>query len=215
MRGAHGVHIADQCSIGQQPCRHLPDILCLFVYESILFGSEGKGEVGVRLHLRSAEWLTLSHSVKVFRVQLPAGNPFYEVEKPEDQSLLQRFRDKQCKFRKVYETAQADCARLTDLNFCPTCKMQHEQPCHAKPWQEWVIDTGPEELDADGDPANTNGELPALSAREQRLTAWNSRYRINHAISNSQQRRWHTGCQRARYKGPSGCSVLAIPGENA
>jgi len=77
-------------------------------------------------------------SVKVFRVQLPAGNPFYEVEKPEDQSLLQRFRDKQY------------------LNFCPTCKMQHEQPCHAKPWQEWVIDTGPEELDADGDPANTN-----------------------------------------------------------
>ena len=49
---------------------------------------------------------TAGAGVKVFRVQLPADNPFYEVKDEEDQAVLQRFKDKQCERRAKRQESQ-------------------------------------------------------------------------------------------------------------
>lgn len=58
---------------------------------------------------------------------------------------------------KPKQTPETDFHVSQDLKFCQTCKMEHEQPCSLKPWQEWVIETGPEELDGPHDPVNADG----------------------------------------------------------
>lgn len=49
-------------------------------------------------------------SVKVYRVQLPEKNAFYEVSDPEEQATLQRFRDKQCGSALSYDSINALCS---------------------------------------------------------------------------------------------------------
>jgi hypothetical protein len=44
----------------------------------------------------------IQHSVKVFRVQLPDKNPYYDLSDEAAQSRAQKFRDKQCEWLFLY-----------------------------------------------------------------------------------------------------------------